>query len=340
MNTNNGPNIISDMGILSEISYETYGGASRIFKGAELSADKDEKYFLNSAYTVIDYTSTNTDMQALLLQKNGTTDYVIAFRGTQEKLDIGIDAIIGLDNYNPQFDDAKAFVQDMMASHHISADNLTLTGHSLGGILTQSVGAVLGIKGYAFNSYGTERMLTMWPNYSHSLAETLLDVGIYQILNAFGLDSSYADFARENILNISYNDFGTLNGDILSNFVSALTSDHLGTYLPIFGANVGLDGHKISVLNAAIQHYNGILGHFSDTTTMNDLSLTYVLSGKDGYNRAEMVFSDLNVTTSPDYSLSLDLLATEDSGGKITPYSPSDIESNARIDSAYLSGPG
>jgi len=37
-------NIISDMGILSNISYETYGGTSRIFIGTEISSDKDEKY--------------------------------------------------------------------------------------------------------------------------------------------------------------------------------------------------------------------------------------------------------------------------------------------------------
>jgi hypothetical protein len=227
--------VLTDMGLLSQFCYKDLG-IYPILKNQSVSQFIDDgiNYTLDSSYTIIDYTSTETDMQALLLKKTGADEYVIAFRGTEPDswFDIGADAMIGLSNYNPQFNDAKAFVQEMMATHNIIADNLTLTGHSLGGILTQSVGAVLGIKGYAFNPYGTERLLTMWPDFSGSFSQALIDVGIYQILNAFGLESGYADFARENILNVSFNDCGALNGDILSNFASDLSSDHLGTYLP------------------------------------------------------------------------------------------------------------
>lgn len=278
-------------------------------------------------------------MQALLLLKSGTTEYVIAFRGTDSWFDIGIDTIIGLSNYNSQFEDAKTFVQSVLDNpeYNISPDNLTLTGHSLGGMLTQSVGALLGIKGYAFNPYGTERLLTMWPDYSNSLLDALVDVGIYQVLNALGLESSYADFARENILNISYNDFGVFNGDILSNFVSALSSDHLGAYLPIFGEDVGADGHKLPILNAAIQHYVELLDHFTTATTMNDLSLAYILSGKDGFDRVEQVFSDLSVVETAEKSLSLSFGATRGINGTddAVPLAPNEIETLAREDIAY-----
>jgi hypothetical protein len=247
-------------------------------------------------------------MQGLLLEKNDsagnpTGEYIIAFRGTQETFDIGVAAIIGLNNVNLQFDAAKDFVQQMMTEHNITAFNLTLTGHSLGGILTQSVGAVLGVKGYAFNSYGTERLLTMCQKYSASFAEALINVGIYQVLNAFGLSSSYADFAKENILNISFNDCGDLNGDILSNFASALSSDHLGTYLPIFGDNFGIAGHKMGVLNQAISYYNSILVHFTEETTYENLSTAYALGGDDGYNRVNEIFNQLGVYVAASESL-------------------------------------
>lgn len=146
--------VITDMGLLSQLSYKDFG-TPPLLKGLSVSqfTDDGKTYVLNSSYSVIDYISTATDMQAILLAQNDssgnpTNEYVIAFRGTETDswFDIGTDAIIGLGNYNPQFNDAKAFVQDMMATHPITAANLTLTGHSLGGILTQSVGAVLGIK--------------------------------------------------------------------------------------------------------------------------------------------------------------------------------------------------
>lgn len=190
---------ISDFGVLAAIAYSNFNSSfiqESFQDGVPITSTEDNLFTLNSSFTVMDYASTNTDMQALLLKKNGKNEYVIAFRGTQEKFDIGVDAIIGLANYNPQFKDAKTFVQDIMTTHNISASDLTLTGHSLGGILTQSVGAVLGIKGCAFNPYGTERLLTMPPN-GGGLAGALVSVGIYQVLNAFGLESSYADFPKK-----------------------------------------------------------------------------------------------------------------------------------------------
>ena len=209
--------IITDMGQLSAITYESYGTA--IQKGDTLSGNfqiSGKDYSLKNSYTVIDYKDTPyTNMQALLLQKTGTDKYVIAFRGTQEFADKLVDATIGINNFNPQFSAARDFVQAALDNpdHNITTENLTLTGHSLGGILTQSVGAVMGIKGYAFNPYGTDRLLTTWPQFAPSLGEALLHIGLYKILDGLGLSHSYADFADENILNISYNDFGTMNGD-------------------------------------------------------------------------------------------------------------------------------
>ncbi|MDR3089557.1 MAG: hypothetical protein LBU39_07045 [Desulfobulbaceae bacterium] len=65
----------------------------------------------------------------------------IAFRGTEGITDIVSDILVGYYNFNPQFSVDKEFVQQMMAEYSISSSNLTLTGHSPGGILSQSIGA-------------------------------------------------------------------------------------------------------------------------------------------------------------------------------------------------------
>ena len=127
--------MLTDMGLLSQFSYKEYG-IYPILKNNTIHefTDGGITYTLNSSYTVLDYIDTPiTDMQALLLQKTGADEYVIAFRGTQETMDMVVDAIIGINNFNPQFSEARDFVQDMMVSHNISAEHLTLTGHSLGG---------------------------------------------------------------------------------------------------------------------------------------------------------------------------------------------------------------
>ena len=304
---------ISEMGIISNEVYDNDPSGIRYFKD-DPEDMLVETAFGTTSYTVIDYIDTPyTNMQALLLQKTGTDKYVIAFRGTQEFADKLVDATIGINNFNPQFSAARDFVQDMITEHNIRKDNLTLTGHSLGGILTQSVGAVMGIKGYAFNPYGTDRLLTTWPQFAPSLGEALLHIGLYKILDGLGLSHSYADFADENILNISFNDFGTMNGDPLSNLATALTSEHIGAYLAIFGDNVSAgNGHRMPVLNAAIAQYNAILDHFAPETTYADLSKVYVLGGDDGYNRINDIFADLHVMDAPSGSLQLNFLFDAD----------------------------
>ena len=103
-------------------------------------------------YRVIDYVDKRTDMQALLLERGetnnndnfkGSGEHVLAFRGTKGWVDIGVDGIIGLANINIQYCHAEDFTQKALTK--ISKDKdcsiegaksyLTLTGHSLGGIL-------------------------------------------------------------------------------------------------------------------------------------------------------------------------------------------------------------
>ena len=138
--------IITQMGIMSKEVYDD---------------GEDKQYFRQNPknmvvdgvlYRVIDYVDKRTDMQARLLERgetNGNGEFkgsgncVLAFRGTKVWVDIGVDGIIGLVNINIQYCHAEDFTQKALTK--ISKDKdcsieeaksyLTLTGHSLGGIL-------------------------------------------------------------------------------------------------------------------------------------------------------------------------------------------------------------
>ncbi len=309
---------IKEMGLLSQMAYQSFG--SDLVKNTSYSEFTDDGvvYYLDKTYTVIDHTDTSSDMQALLL-KSGN-EYVVAFRGTKGVVDILVDGVIGLGNINAQYNDALAFVNKALKIDGVKG-HLTLTGHSLGGILTQQVGAALELDGYAFNPYGVDRLLTTMTN-TPGLLHAIMNVAIYQIMDAVGLGSPAESWAKDHILNVSYNDFGVLNGDILSNVVTELTSSHVGAYLPIFGANEGLNGHSIAILNVAIEHYNKVLAHFSDKNYQL-LTAAYVSTGSFG--KTESIFNDLNIYNAS--GLSFNFLVDD---------SASEIASAARGDNSVL----
>jgi len=295
---------ITTMGIISNEVYDD---------------DKIKKYFKehsdpleanNHTYKVLEHTPpSDTGFNALLLQDTDSDKYVIAFRGTAEKLDIFDDALIGLKNHSIEFHEAEAFVGDMIDKHHISKDNLTLTGHSLGGILTQAVGAVHEIEGVAFNPYGVDRLLSMpeLPPLGSALTDVsagLLHTGIYKVSSAFGLEAPQTQWAKDHITNVHYVDNGKLNGDPLSNFATNISSKHLGSSLLIHGDNKGFDGHSMVVLNHALAQYNQTLSHFKETD-MQTLSEVYA---QTGFEKTQEIFKELGVTDASANSLKLENL--------------------------------
>ena len=299
-------NTITTMGIISDEVYKSkYFTDDAIKKGLKIEG---------TTYKVLDHTpASDQGFNALLLQDTTTGKYVIAFRGTQEKFDIVDDAIIGLQNHSYEFEAAKAWVDKILHTKYdgkfIPKENLTFTGHSLGGILTQAVGAVYQVPGYAFNPYGVDRLLLMPstpinPNLLLDVLAGAVSAAVYKALSAFGLESSYAAWAKNNILNISYVDDGMLKGDPLSNMATDLTSKHLGDVLQIWGVDRGADAHYMKSLNEAIKHYNDVLSHFNNTTyrTLTDVySLT-------GYDHTEQVFNDLDIYSYNNNNLSFDFL--------------------------------
>lgn len=131
---NSSISMVSDMGLISQMSYLPFG-VPPIVKGDIATGFNDDgkTYTLGLAYTVIEYTDTLSNMQALFLEKNDnqgnpTGEYVIAFRGTQEWQDWVSNGLTGLVNFNPQVVAGRDFVQEMMAKYAISADQITLTG--------------------------------------------------------------------------------------------------------------------------------------------------------------------------------------------------------------------
>jgi hypothetical protein len=308
-------NTITTMGIISN----------------EVYADNGQKYFTDNpgtlvangtTYEVITHTddSSLSGFQALLL-KSGN-QYVIAFRGTEltSPSDIITDILAGTANINLQYDNALEFVNSFLGQTYngvtVTKDNLTLTGHSLGGILTQQVGASLGIKGYAYNPWGADALTKYPPNGPLNIVARVLEaVGIYT--------SSAEAFAKDNIANISYQDGGDLNGDFLSNLLTGAISEHLGdAFISIWGADVGASGHRIPILNSAIAHYNEVLTHFSNSN-YEELSLAYLSKGS--FEKAEAIFNDLGIYQA--LGLSFDFL-TDDLAETIA--------SNAKIDKATL----
>lgn len=279
-------NTITTMGLLSKEAYNV--GNFQI--GAEITAN-------NQTYKVIDYVSTASDFQALLLQDE-SGKFVMAFRGTERDstLDWLNNAGIGLANINEQYNDAKEFLEKAMKDYGVTIDNLTLTGHSLGGILTQQVGATYGIKGYAFNPYGTDRLLSLPSSLSTGIASNIL---LEKVMSAVGLTKANAQWAYEHIYNISYQDEGALNGDILSNLLTELSSNHLGHFIPILGENVGFgEGHYMGTLNTAIAEYNEIVKKFDNSCRYEDITNMYLSTAiihGSGYKKVRDEFKKLGI---------------------------------------------
>ncbi|ABS51921.1 DUF6792 domain-containing protein [Campylobacter hominis] len=285
-------NTITTMGLLSKEAYNV----ENFQIGAEITAN-------NQTYKVIDYANTTNDFQALLL-KNESGKFVVAFRGTTSTLDWLNNAGIGLANINEQYNDAKEFLdkafikiaEDKKCSIEEVKNYLVLTGHSLGGILTQQVGATYGIKGYAFNPYGTDRLLSLPSSLSTGIASNIL---LEKVMSAVGLTKANAQWAYEHIYNISYQDEGLLNGDILSNLATELSSNHLGHFIPILGENVGFgEGHYMGTLNTAIAEYNEIVKKFDNSCRYEDITNMYlstaIIHGK-GYKKVRDEFKKLGI---------------------------------------------
>ncbi|MDD5053685.1 MAG: hypothetical protein PHO27_13195 [Sulfuricurvum sp.] len=272
---------ITDMGQLANFAYVDYAKLelNKRYAG-DFTLDGDT-FFLNSGYTVIDMISTSSSMQALLLQKDDGS-FIIAFRGTQEPIDWLVDITTGMLNFNPQITAAMDFVDEMLKVHKndgLTLSNLTLTGHSLGGILTQSIGATNQIPGYAFNTWSSSNLI----DYINIPDPLGVVHHIYEQM--FNGNADQIAYAMNHIQNFSYVDSGMLNGDILSNGASNLLglNHHLGSVTQLYGQDFGLGAHSMAQVNNVISVYNEILSRFTSDTTYKTLTDAYLVNQSMGY---------------------------------------------------------
>lgn len=177
---------VLNYGLLSELAYlklENFGGnytldenELKLFMNNEsrsgvkpdrLSAMKE----LIDTYTIVDFTTTPSGMQAMLLRGSG--GYTVAFRGTETgewselKKDFGSDAEMAIGHEIQQMRDALAYVQMLQTTgvkDHSNNDAIVkinastvLTGHSLGGALAQYVSFKTGYEAYTYNGFGIRK---------------------------------------------------------------------------------------------------------------------------------------------------------------------------------------
>lgn len=335
MNINVGS--VMEMGQLAQLAYGEFDVElveNEVINGT-FTVDGDKTVTLSNRYRIEELESTSSSMDAVLLQRidengNDTGEYVISFRGSQQPLDFLNDfPLIPIQNWSPIIGDALEFVVRATDDHAIPLDKLTLTGHSLGGIIVQMASAEYQIDGYAYNPYGAS-LLQSLPGVPFPLSNVL-----GALMNAFGISNVNSDWLDEHLINVSYQDEGDINGDVLSNFLTNFSefagNSHLGGFLPIFGPEVGLaDGHSMDVLNDAIAHYNDILEKFTPTTTMSDLSRVHLVAG---YSRTESELAALSISNAVDDTLSLDHLTVDDIEDGILPKPHSDVVDIASEDS-------
>jgi VCBS repeat-containing protein len=244
--------IVRDMGLLAKKAYETL--------------NQDSTFTLNEKnYTVIETQDTligasNPNLygfQAMLL-KDSDNKYVIAFRGTegewfptyQTLADFLTDGSMAAGNFVNQMKLALGFVDKALNTYRdkgLTTNNLTFTGHSLGGSLAQIAGYTFGSETYTYNPFGAQRSVQD-DDYNDALTE-------------LGLSSRATTSNITNIVNVGGN-----FSDPLTGVGSHLLDSYLGDIEYIKdrngGSSSGLAPHGMKELNESIAVYNNLLSLF------------------------------------------------------------------------------
>jgi hypothetical protein len=117
-------------------------------------------------YQIVDhYSNPVTGYQGTAYQRVDTGEVVIASRGTETNRGVVQDGLTDLGmvatGLNVQMPDARAFVarvikkvNDEAVAQHTAKPSITLTGHSLGGTLTEILAHEFGMQAVTFNAYG------------------------------------------------------------------------------------------------------------------------------------------------------------------------------------------
>lgn len=225
--------------------------------------------------------------QALLLEEldsagNGTGEYVIAFRGTegaplsyQTFADIATDASMAVGNFTGQMTLALAFVDaalDQYGSQGLSTDNLTFTGHSLGGSLAELAGYTFGSETYAYNPFGVKWSLMTSP------------ISYNATLQALAINSVRSADNITNIVNVGGN-----FSDPITGVGSHLLDSYIGEIEYIKNSEGGtLAPHWMDDLNDSIAVYNTLLNVFPGETYASITNTIELLAADKQIGRAHV----------------------------------------------------
>lgn len=250
--------VIKDQGILADEVYDNNNfSINHVVENDELQNTytvlETQDTLLSSSY------SNFFGFQALLL-KDSNDNYVIAFRGTEGDnwiwnavSDLASDVSMAGGHVTEQMKLALHFVQRAMEEHGVTADQVTFTGHSLGGSLAETAGYTFGAETYAYNPFGVKWSLITSP------------VTYNETLFLLGIDSVRTTDNITNIVNVGGN-----YSDPVTGVGSHLLNSYLGDIEYVKDSNggnsLGFAPHSMVELNKSIAVYNTLIEMFPTET--------------------------------------------------------------------------
>ncbi len=112
-----------------------------------------------SAFELVREVSHPSGFRGSIYRNKNSKEYIVAYTGTEfdtDKIrDIALtDAQMALLKVNQQLDDARDLVELAIEMAKRDGTSVTVTGHSLGGLLAQVTAHEYGLRGETFNAYG------------------------------------------------------------------------------------------------------------------------------------------------------------------------------------------
>ena len=125
----------------------------------------------------------SSDYQGMLVRNNATGQYTFVNRGTESATDFVSNAQMGIHKLPDQVPHARNFLQDakdeIIRNGGNPTTDLSLTGHSLGGSITQVLGAENpNLQASTFNAYGVGNLIPAGGNYSNITNNVMAGDGV------------------------------------------------------------------------------------------------------------------------------------------------------------------
>jgi len=305
-----------------------------------------------NTYTVIDqYNDPSSGLSVTLFVAAGGQQ-TVAIRGTTDLLDLATDiidiALLGTPEYQAQYAAFSAKVQQWLLSGDLHS-GFTVTGHSLGGFLAQALAAEFDSDVSAAHTYNA-------PGFS--VDGSVTNIGT-ELLDIFGIVD--ATIPNDKIFNVRAFEgisatagLGQMLGStqLVSiesqspNLIANHKIEHLVDSLAVHDLFAQVDSSLTTdEVTGIIQASSSEADHTleSAVSSLGKLLVTGFTprTGKEYDTNRDDLYTDIeSITTVLDEmgdtsGLSIEALATTDTDGNVTSFSPTAIETQARTDIAY-----